>query len=310
MVGSLFFVGHVSIDKVRNINGVHVQPGGAALYAAVAARTLLDKVRLVSIIGKDYNFIDFLRPFSLRYVKIFNMPSTRFEILYDERWEAHYLKVEYGAGSRISASTIPIEALSPYNMIHISPIPPKRLERIISKIEDKSPKTPISINTWIGYMRGKRDREILREIASKVEFFILNDSEAKALAEANSLSTAIRILEAKMLIVTLGELGAIIRSEDGDVRMVPALNFPLKKVIDTTGAGDVWCGAFLAAYKLSGDLMKAVTAASIISSIKCSGWGFSKLENLRFNGVDEVIDYVIGLREGGLQKKISDYYET
>ena len=51
----LVFVGHVSVDKIENINGARVQPGGAALYAAMAARTLSTNVTLISAIGKDYD---------------------------------------------------------------------------------------------------------------------------------------------------------------------------------------------------------------------------------------------------------------
>ena len=89
--------------------------------------------------------------------------------------------------------------------------------------------------------------------------------------------------------------------------MIPALNVPLKNVIDTTGAGDTWCGAFLAAYKLTQDLMKSVTIASTISSIKCSSWGLQKIINLHFRKPDDVIEYVIALKEGALQKTILDY---
>jgi ribokinase len=164
----------------------------------------------------------------------------------------------------------------------------------------------ISINTWIGYIRGE-NKNILREIASEADFFILNDSEAKALTDTRSLSAALKSLKSRMLVVTLGELGAIISREDGDIQMVPALKFPIERVVDTTGAGDTWCGSFLAAYKQTNDLMKSVTAASVISSIKCTGWGFSKLLNLKFKSIDEIIDYIIGLKEGGLQKNLLDY---
>lgn len=307
MVDSIFFVGHVSIDRVENVNGVRVQPGGAALYAAVAAKTLFENVRLVSVIGRDYGFMDVLASLGLRYIKVFNMPSTRFEISYDARWDARYVKASYGAGSRVSASILPVEAFSPKSIVHVSPIPPKRACKIVERVKSKSPETLISINTWMGYIRGRRNRELLKELALKSDFFILNDSEAKALAGTQSLSTALKLLKAKMLVVTLGELGAIISREGGEVQMVPALNFPVSKVVDTTGAGDVWCGAFLAAYKVSGDIMRSVTAASIISGIKCSGWGFEKLRNLRFRGIEELIDYVIGLREGAVQKKLTDY---
>ncbi len=141
----------------------------------------------------------------------------------------------------------------------------------------------------------------------KADFFILNDSEIKALTQTDSISSALRLLKAKMLIVTLGSLGAIISGEDMRMQMIPALNIPPEKIIDTTGAGDVWCGAFLATYNSTQDLTKSVSNASIISSIKCSGWGFNNLVNLRFKEPNDVIEFVIGLREGSLQKRIPDY---
>lgn len=308
MAGSLIFVGHVSIDRVENVNGVRVQPGGAALYAAMAARTLFRDVILVSAVGRDYDFMDALGLFDSKYVKVFNMPSTRFHIQYNERWEARYLKAVHGVGSKIVASAVPAKWLGSDSIVHISPMRATKVAKIVNRIKDVSPDTSVSVNTWIDYIKeGRRSREILKELSLKVDFFMLNDSEAKALTRADSISTALRFLKAKMLIVTLGELGAIISGKDMEMQMVPALNVPAGKVVDTTGAGDAWCGAFLAAYKLTGDLMKSVTVASIISSIKCSGWGFSNLTNLRFREPDDVIEYVIGLKEGSLQKRISDY---
>jgi hypothetical protein len=53
--------------------------------------------------------------------------------------------------------------------------------------------------------------------------------------------------------------------------------------------------------------MKSVTIASTISSIKCSGWGLQKIINLHFKKPDDVIEYVIALKEGALQKSILDY---
>jgi len=304
---TLTFIGHVSIDHVETVNGVNTQPGGAALHAAIAAKTLIDDVLLISVIGEDYPYKEVLRFFPRGYVKISKMPSTRFRIKYDEKWEAKYLEANYGAGARISPSTIPPGALQPNSTVHLSPLPPARIKRILEKIREASSKIEVSLNAWMGYLKTKRNRRILRELAGKVDYFILNDSEAKTLVEADSLSIAIRMLRAKTLIVTLGEFGAIIASRDSGVQMVPALRFPVEKIVDTTGAGDAWCGAFLASLQLTRDFVKSVTAASIISSIKCMGWGFSKLLNLKFKDVDHIIEYVIGLREGSLQKRISDF---
>ncbi len=307
MAGGVAFVGHVSVDRVENINGVSVQPGGAALHAAVAARTLVDDVRLASVVGKDYPFMDVLSLFSRHYVRTSALPSTRFSIRYDKHWDARYVNAEHGAGLRISPSLVPTHELHPASIIHISPLPPVKAEKIVNRIKEASSRTKVSVNTWIGYMKGKRNLRILRKLASKADFFIVNDFEAKALTETGSLSLGLRLLKAKTLVVTLGEFGAIINKEDREVQMVPALRFPVEKIVDTTGAGDAWCGAFLAAYFLTEDFVKSVTAASVISSIKCTGWGCTKLLNLRFRSVDHITEYVIGLKEGGLQKRLPDY---
>lgn len=307
MTSGLIFVGHVSIDRVENVNGVQVQPGGAALYAAMAARTLIPDVCLISVVGRDYQFVDVLDSLGSEHVKVYNLPSTSFHIRYNERWEARYLKAVYGAGNKITSSILPLNLLGTRSMVHLSPMKAGKVANMVNKIKEGSPDTMVSVNTWIDYIgEGRKSREALRELASRADLFILNDSEAKALTQTDSISTALRLLKAKKLVVTLGELGAIISGENG-IQMVPALSLPMGRVVDTTGAGDAWCGAFLAAYKLTGDLMKSVTVASIISRIKCSDWGLNKLINLRFREPDDVIEYVIGLREGSLQKRISDY---
>ena len=76
----LMFIGHVSIDQIENQQGIRVQAGGAALYAAMAAKTLLKSVTLVSAIGKHYKFTDTLKLLDANHVRTFNMPSTSFNI--------------------------------------------------------------------------------------------------------------------------------------------------------------------------------------------------------------------------------------
>ena len=303
----LVFVGHISVDKVENVNGTRVQPGGAALYAAMAARTLSPNVTLISATGKDNKYLDALKLLPYRDIKIYDEPATRFHIRYDRRWEAHYLKAEQGAGSRITSRSISAKWLRHKSIFHISPMQPSKVAKIVDKIKQKSPETKVSVNTWIDYIReGRKNRKILNDVALKADFFVVNDTEAKALAKTDSLSSAVRLIKAKRLIVTLGSLGAII-SENGNLQMVPALTLPPDKVVDTTGAGDVWCGAFLATYNLTEDFAKSVSAASTISRIKCSDWGFQSLIKLRFREPNDVVEFVMGLKDGGIQKRMLDY---
>jgi sugar/nucleoside kinase (ribokinase family) len=305
------FVGHISVDKVENVNGTRLQPGGAALYAAMAARTLSPNVTLISATGKDNQFLDVLKLLPHKDVKIYDEPATRFHIRYDRRWEAHYLKASHGAGSRITSRRISAKWLRHKSIFHISPMQPSKVAKIVDKIKQKSPETKVSVNTWIDYIReGRRNRRILKDVALKADFFVVNDTEAKALAQTDSLSSAVRLLKAKRLIVTLGSLGAIISEENGNLQMVPALTLPPDKVVDTTGAGDVWCGAFLATYNLTEDFAKSVSAASTISRIKCSDWGFQSLIKLRFREPNDVVEFVMGLKDGSIQKRMLDYMEN
>jgi len=304
----IVFIGHISVDKVENVNGTNNQPGGAALYAAMAARTLSQNVTLISATGKDNPYLNVLNLLPYKDVKIYDAPSTRFHIRYDRRWEAHYLKADHGAGSRITSRRISDKWLRHKSIFHISPMRPANVARILDKIKQKSTETKVSVNTWIDYIKeGPRNRKILKDIALKADFFIVNDTEAKALAQTDSISSAVRLLKAKCLIVTLGNLGAIISGEDVDLQMVPALTLPPDRIVDTTGAGDVWCGAFLATYNLTEDFSKSVSTASTISSIKCSDWGFQNLVNLRFKEPNDVIEFVMGMKDGGIQKRMFDY---
>jgi len=53
----------------------------------------------------------------------------------------------------------------------------------------------------------------------------------------------------KIAAVTEGERGMLWSDEEGAISRLPALNVPNDKVIDTSGAGDVFHGAYLAAYQ-------------------------------------------------------------
>ncbi|UCH31101.1 MAG: carbohydrate kinase family protein [Candidatus Bathyarchaeota archaeon] len=308
----LVFVGHISIDKVVNLNGSRIQPGGGALYSAIAAKTLNCNIALISAIGKDYAFTEWLDSFDSSCIKTYNMPTTRFHIRYDKNWVANYIEASSGAGARITSSLIPTKLLTRQNLIHLSPMKPTKVVKIVDNIRQRDPSMEVSISTWIGYTKKARHRQVLAELASQVDFFMLNEFELKALTQTSDLPLALERLRARRFVVTLGKFGAITGGEGMDTQMVPALTVPTEKTIDTTGAGDTWNGAFLAMFKRTKDLMKSVTAGSIISSIKCTKWGFDALRNLKFKKPSDLVEYVLALKDGSLQKRISDltYHEN
>ena len=73
----------------------------------------------------------------------------------------------------------------------------------------------------------------------------------------------------KVVVLKMGEAGAWLATPDRRV-LVPA--FPVTAV-DATGAGDTFCGSFLARI-LAGDEPEAATHyAAIAAALKCTGYG-------------------------------------
>lgn len=303
----LLFIGHISIDHIKNIWGENIQLGGAALYASLGAKVLIPNVRIISAVGKDFKHLNFLySSFPGSIIKVVNMPTTFFKISYDEKFKAKYEDVKIGAGATIKISDLPPHWIKKNVFIHLSPINPSKAKRFVEHIKGISPETWVSMNSSPDYLEKPENRRILRSLMEKVDLMVLNDYEAMILTGANSLTYAINSLRARRLAVTLGQLGAII-IENGKTHMIPALSGLTVTPKDTTGAGDTWCGSLLAAYIQTEDWIKSVVTACLISAIKCLDWGFEKIRKLRFKNPEEVILHILNLSQKPEQLTLEEF---
>src|SRR5881227_1014880 len=104
-----------------------------------------------------------------------------------------------------------------------------------------------------------------------VDLVFANETELHSLYQTSDFDTALKQLrtDAKLGIVTRSEKGCVVAAKDG-VTAVPA--FPIEKLVDTTGAGDLFAAGFLfglvrnAGYEACGRL-GALAAAEVIQHI-------------------------------------------
>jgi adenosine kinase len=104
-----------------------------------------------------------------------------------------------------------------------------------------------------------------------VDLVFANEAELHSLYQTADFDTALTQLRAdtKLGVVTRSEKGCVVAAKDG-VSMVPA--FPIEKMVDTTGAGDLFAAGFLfglvrgASYENAGRL-GALAAAEVIQHI-------------------------------------------
>ena len=110
-----------------------------------------------------------------------------------------------------------------------------------------------------------------RLVEAHVDILFANEQEAVSLYETNDLESALRRLagHCAIAVVTRSELGSVVLSADRRVE-VPAV--PVARVVDTTGAGDLYAAGFLFGLGRGRDLatcarLGSVAAAEIISHL-------------------------------------------
>lgn len=107
--------------------------------------------------------------------------------------------------------------------------------------------------------------ELSDDLLGHVDLLVVNETEAEAVAGAKLSALLDRVPAA---VVTLGADGAVILTRDADEVRVPAVRV---EVVDTTAAGDTFCGvlaATLAATSTTArDLTNAVRRATVAASL-------------------------------------------
>ena len=111
------------------------------------------------------------------------------------------------------------------------------------------------------------------------DYVVPNESEAAILTglpvetveQAARAAVALQQRGARNIILTLGARGALVRTEDGEVAIVDAFN--AGPVIETTGAGDAFCGGFAAALAEDLPLLDAVRFGCATAGISVTRHG-------------------------------------
>ncbi|MDO8363071.1 MAG: adenosine kinase [Actinomycetota bacterium] len=108
-------------------------------------------------------------------------------------------------------------------------------------------------------------------VTDEVDILFGNETELLSLYEVQSFDEAVALVQrdCHLAVITVGAEGCVIVSRDG-VRPVPAV--PVERVLDTTGAGDLFAAGFLFGYTRDLPLhecakLGAIAAAEVISHV-------------------------------------------
>ena len=113
-------------------------------------------------------------------------------------------------------------------------------------------------------------RTLSAELLAQIDVLVVNEGELAVVAgHDGSIAECLARLDVPVVVVTLGHRGSCAR-QAGAFTVQSA--FPITPV-DTTGAGDTFCGSLVAALSQGQALPQALRFASAASAIACTRWG-------------------------------------
>jgi ribokinase len=277
---SLVCVGNLTIDRAVH-GGVPAEPamGGDAAYAALAARRILHDVRMLAPVGFDLpsSVLDELaaRGIDVRDLPERSLPTVRNTITYGDDgsrvWQMHSTEADF-------------DALSVYP----ADVPPSTLGASGFVLSAMSLDSQLALTPWLrqntraalyldlqeDYLDG--NREALLGIVAAVDVFLPSEIEAVALAGTTDLVEAGRLFSSlgpRVVVIKRASEGSLVIA-DGTVTEVPSVRVD---AVDSTGAGDAFCGAFAAHHLLHGDPVEAARAGSEAARVAISDYGIAAL---------------------------------
>jgi len=270
--------GNLTLDELDRNGKQEVRPGGSALYSSLAAAYLGARVSVVSNIGRDYpkNVLSLIRSrrINITGVRKFDGHTTRFRISYTG--DSRKLELIH-SGKTLKAGHIP----GSLQAIHLGPVFNEIGLDALAYARRHSEFLTVDVQ---GLLRAVGQDGFVRLVRRSIDPFLskcnlvkATEEEARVIAPASTIvATARRLLRkgAQYVIITRGRSGSLLVKKYGGALHIPSV--PESKVVDLTGAGDIFIGSWLATFMSVGDALWAAAVGAAFSSLSVRGVGVSK----------------------------------
>lgn len=297
-------VGSVALDTVATPFEHHEDVLGGSCSYACAAASFFSRCGMVGVVGDDFpaGYLSLYERFNIDAAGLQTESGKTF------RWSGVY------DGDMINRTTLVTElnvfehfrpelpeAYRSAGYILLGNIAPDLQLHVLDECCSPHFVMADTMDLWI-----KTQRDKVLEVMQRVTMLMLNDMEARLLAERYHLrSCAEWLLERgpRYVVIKKGEHGAILFSRD-DLFIVPA--YPVDKVVDPTGAGDAFAGGFIGALAETGgeDYASAVRRALLYGSVTASrnveAFGLDALEQCGRKELDRRLAELVRMTDPGL----------
>ena len=254
-------------------------PGGGALFSAVGALPWMSPVGLHACTGADYPEADLARitaaGIDLDYVAAGPAHGLHLWLLEEDATHKQQQPKLTSCDIReMDAHRPPLPAdFAAVEAFHVATSLPETQRALAAEMRRLAPRALISLDIWT---EAFFDYAAYRDPAfyANVDCFLPSAKEVEDLWGLDDLPGVMRMLASygpRMVVVKLGEDGSLLYDRECDAFWeIPAL--PVT-VIDTVGAGDAYCGGFLAGLLLTGDPLEAAVRGTVSASLAIKQYG-------------------------------------
>src|SRR5213082_1298245 len=287
---SILVVGSVAFDNITTPSGrADNVLGGSGTYFALAASYFTD-VRVVAVVGEDFTSEN-EKVLKKRGVDTRGIEHAKGKTF---RWGGQYLDNLNEAKTDFTDLNV-FEKFQPRipaeykdsEFLFLGNIHPTLQSAVRLELSDVKLTGGDTMNFWIQGAHAE-----LRETLKVVNVLLINDGEAKMLANEPSLPRAARKVLAmgpQALVIKHGEYGATIFFREGAFGIgshpfrAPAL--PIEEVKDPTGAGVSFAGGFMGYIASQGELnrevlKRALFYGGVMGSFTVEQFGTERLQSL------------------------------
>jgi len=284
---SLLIVGSIALDNVETPYGkVEQSLGGSAIFTSMASKNFC-KSSIVGIVGEDFpqEHYDLLKKNKISTKDLKSVPGRTFHWSgkYNDINKAETLDTQLNVFADFDPQLCDENKKCDY--LFLGNIDPVLQLRVLKQLKETKVTACDTMNFWIS---GARDK--LMEVISMVDILFINEDELRMLTNIQNIfraAEAAKKMGPKFIVVKRGEYGSFVYSNEF-IFFTPV--YPVKKVIDPTGAGDSFAGGFMGYLTSVGNcnestIKNAMIFGTITASFNVESFSVDRLREINMQDI-------------------------
>src|ERR1051326_5078062 len=276
---SVLIVGSTALDSIKTPKAENPRLlGGSASHAAVAA-SFFSPVSLIGVVGKDFpkRYIQLYKRHRIDLQGLQILPGKTFH--WSGEYEANMnnrrtLLTELGVFEKFTPTLPNSHQDSPF--VLLANIAPSLQHHVLNQMQRPKFVVADTMDLWLNIALPE-----LLKLLKRIDGFVLNDSEAHQLTKEDNVFAALRKIHKlgpKYVVIKKGSHGSILSGPRGFF-LCPA--YPLRHVVDPTGAGDSFVGGMIgylasARGSIDANIRRAMIHGSVVAWFFCEGFGVTR----------------------------------